>query len=246
MDPTAFPPQAAPGVPGQVARPPMAQGDGPQPQSAPAVPQLQTQSPLGAQLRQQAQTLIANKRYSEAEPLLQQAMMADGKFQETLAQKQNENVLAQPGEDAKNAHNQALSEHNFRQEFDSLSPVKNFRTVQPIFKAAIEASKGNNKAADLNMVYAFATMMDPGSVVREGESGMVRATQSASDYVKGLVNSVSGSATLSPQARANLLEQMNARYQPMKQAHDELANSYERIAGNSGIVRLREHRRAPS
>ncbi len=92
MDPSAFPPQAAPGVPGTVARPPMAQGDATPP--APAAPQLQTQSPLGQSLRAQAQTLIANKRFAEAEPLLKQAMEADGKFQEALVQKQNETAVA--------------------------------------------------------------------------------------------------------------------------------------------------------
>jgi hypothetical protein len=103
-----------------------------------------------------------------------------------------------------------------------------------VFRSAIDASKVDSAAADLNMVYAFATLMDPGSVVRDSETGMVTATQNASDRVKALVSSVTGGSRLSPQARGALVNEMGSRYEAYKTAHDDLANTFGGIAERSG------------
>lgn len=139
-------------------------------------------------------------------------------------------ALKQPQETTTN-------EQKMREQFDNLQSVKDYRKANTIFRNAVQATKDPTAAGDLNLVYAFATMMDPGSVVREGEMGMVKATQNASEYVKGLVNMVSGGQRISPEARQNLVDQMSRRYDAYKQAHDELADAFGGIAERSGMKR---------
>lgn len=129
------------------------------------------------------------------------------------------------------------NESKMREQLDNLQTIKDYRKSSAIFSNAITAAKDPTAAGDLNLVYAFATMMDPGSVVREGEMGMVKATQNASDQVKALVNMVSGGQRISPEARAALLDQMNNRYQSLKGQHDELMKTFGDIAERGGMDR---------
>jgi hypothetical protein len=123
-----------------------------------------------------------------------------------------------------------------RGDFEGIQQVKDYRKARAVFASAVDALNTNSAAADLNLVYAFATMMDPGSVVREGEMGMVKATQSASDQVKALVAMVSGGQRISPEARRALVDQMASRFEGYKAAHDELATRYGDIAKRGGYL----------
>jgi hypothetical protein len=140
-------------------------------------------------------------------------------------------------QDVQQPQQNVQNESKMREQFDNLQTVKDYRKSSAIFSNAIQAAKDPTRAGDLNLVYAFATMMDPGSVVREGEQGMVRATQSASDQVKALVGMVSGGQSISPEARTALLAQMNNRYQALKGQHDDLMKTFGDIAEREGMDR---------
>lgn len=123
-----------------------------------------------------------------------------------------------------------------RDSFEGLQQVKDYRKARGVFQSAVDALNRNTAASDLDLVYAFATLMDPGSVVREGEMGMVKATQSAGDQVKALVNMVSGGARISPEARRALVDTMASRFDAYKAAHDELGARYGDIAKRGGYL----------
>jgi hypothetical protein len=125
-------------------------------------------------------------------------------------------------------------EGKIRDDYTGNQQFKDYRKANTVFRSAVQAAKVDSAAADLNMVYAFATLMDPGSVVRDSETGMVIATQNASDRVKGMVAAVTGGSRLSQEARANLLNEMGTRYEAYKAAHDELGKTYRGIAERSG------------
>jgi hypothetical protein len=103
-----------------------------------------------------------------------------------------------------------------------------------VFRSAVDAAKQDAKASDLNMVYAFATLMDPGSVVRDSETGMVTATAGASDRIKGLINGLQGKSTLGTETKAALVREMHSRYSAYKTAHDDLSKTFGGITERSG------------
>ena len=117
-----------------------------------------------------------------------------------------------------------------RDDFNGLQSVKDYNKANTVFRAAVEASKGNTKAGDINMVYAFATLMDPGSVVRDTETGMVYATQGASDRIKGLVAGLQGNSALGAETKAALLKEMGTRYESYKSSYDNIAKTFAGIA----------------
>lgn len=161
--------------------------------------------------------------------------MEANKARTSFKTKQFEETSTRQAEGSEFDRRQVITnEGKLRDDFSGQQSVKDYRKAATVFRSAVEASKVNSAAADLNMVYAFATLMDPGSVVRDSETGMVQATQSASDRVKGLVAMVSGGQRISPDARAALLNEMGSRYEAYKVAHDELAKTFTGIAQRSG------------
>lgn len=245
VDPTAFPPQAAPGQPGTIAQPPqIAQGtDGsgnpPRPTPAQAFDPGAEYEALGQRAAQMKDWETATKYQTEANKARATFKAEQYKEQDKRGYEATEYDRRQGGqrqaEGAEYDRRQVgQNESKLRDDFNNLKPVKDHREAAAVFRSAVQAAKTNSAAADLNLVYAFAKLMDPGSVVREGEMGMVTATQNATDRIKALVASVSGGQRISPDARQALLQEMSSRYESYKLAHDEIAGTFKGIAQRQG------------
>lgn len=203
---------------------PVAQGDAGQP------PQQQAPRPSfdpGADYEALGQRAAQSGDYETATKYQMEANKARSQFKLDEYKDTTKRAADQPQRNVDN-------EGKMRGDFEGLQSIKDYRKAATVFRSAVDASKVNSAAADLNMVYAFATLMDPGSVVRESESGMVIATQNASDRVKALVASVSGGQRISPEARSALLNEMASRYDAYRVAHDDLGKTYGDIATRSG------------
>lgn len=235
--------------PGQIAQPPQ-QGGGDQPAQmspmspgpvAPNVPPMPDLSPT-PQERATIQQRYASGAYGltpqEAGPRAQTALDAMVKERIGLQESRTKMGYESQANDYHAVRDQQLkqpqdtiqNESKLREQFDQLQSVKDYRKAATVFRSAVDAAKTNTAAADLNMVYGFATLMDPGSVVRDSETGMVTATQNATDRVKALVASVSGGSRLSPESKAALVNEMGSRYESYKTAHDDMANTFKGIA----------------
>lgn len=235
-------PQAAPGVPGPISAP------SPQAPAAPSVPPMPDLSPT-PQERATVQQRYASGMYgqtpAEAGPKAQAALDAMVKERIGLQESRTKMGFEQQGGDYRAQRDQQLkqpqetiqNEQKARAEFDNLQPVKDYRKAATVFRSAANDYKTNTAAADLNLIYGFATMMDPGSVVREGEMTMVRGTSSIADQARGLIAQLEGKGRLSAEARANLMDQMASRYDSLKGVHDQLAEGIGNMAQRSGMNR---------
>src|SRR5262249_36922126 len=54
-------------------------------------------------------------------------------------------------------------------------------------------------------IYSFVSLLDPGSMVREGETYMVRKTGGVYDELQGLVNHLQGKSSLDENGQKNIL-----------------------------------------
>jgi hypothetical protein len=127
--------------------------------------------------------------------------------------------------------------NKLRDEFNGSKVVQNYREVTPIMESMKDAATRPSRAADLNMVYALAKIMDPGSVVREGEMIMVNNTQGIGDRLAGTINSLNGGAMLTPEARARILEEAQSRFKGLESSYKALEDHYGGMSDRFGLRR---------
>jgi len=79
-------------------------------------------------------------------------------------------------------------------------------------KAALRNKKGLNTSADIALIMSFNKLLDPGSVVREGEYARNEQAQGVFNWLKGFVESMkaSGGAKLTDTARRNIMASMES------------------------------------
>lgn len=117
-----------------------------------------------------------------------------------------------------------------RKEIHQLPSYKNMSQALPIYRSMAETAGRNTKASDLNLVYGLGKIMDPTSVVREGEMVMVKNTASLPDWLQGAIASLNGGAALTPETRQAIMTEAHGRVQGYDQAFKQDAGQY------SGIV----------
>lgn len=127
--------------------------------------------------------------------------------------------------------------NKLRDDFRSEPVVKAYRVVVPMLESARDAATRPTRAADLNLVYAFAKLMDPESVVRESETGMVVASGTVTDRLAGMLGQLNGGQTLQPETRAKLIRELESRFKSLDESYRELSESYGEIADSNGVKR---------
>jgi hypothetical protein len=80
-----------------------------------------------------------------------------------------------------------------------------FQKVESSYAMAYELDRP--QVADLSMIFAYMKMLDPRSVVREGEQQQARQTGGAADYLITTVQSILGGSTLTDKQRRSFYQQ---------------------------------------
>ncbi len=211
-----------------------AAGGAPPPQPAPGVQVAQAgqaaapQSTEAAQLRARADQLKASGNKVDALALYRKADEIAGKFSDTTSMEGYKQTLQQPNQTITN-------EGKLRDDYRGEPAVKAYREVVPILESAKEAVERPTRAADLNLIYALGKIMDPNSVVREGEMVMARGTGTVQDTINGLLGQLNGGQTLLPETRKRLVDEMQSRFTALESSHNTISDVYKGIAQRSGL-----------
>ena len=120
-----------------------------------------------------------------------------------------------------------------RSEFTGLPSYKNIAQAAPIYRSMSDAAGRNTKAADLNMVYGLGKIMDPGSVVREGEIQMANNAQGWQEKLNGIISQINNEGGLTPAGRQALMAEAYSRISAYKGEFDQDAERYRGIAGRN-------------
>jgi len=118
---------------------------------------------------------------------------------------------------------------SLRKEIQGLPSYKNLSQALPIYKSMAETAGRNSKASDLNLVYGLGKIMDPTSVVREGEMVMVKNTASLPDWFQGAIASLNGGAALTPETREAIMREAYGRVQGYDSAFKQDTTQYQGI-----------------
>ncbi len=122
-----------------------------------------------------------------------------------------------------------------RKEIQQLPSYKNLAAAAPIYKAMAETAGRNTKASDLNLVYGLGKIMDPTSVVREGEMIMVKNTASLPDWLQGAIASLNGGAALTPETRQAIMTEAYGRVKGYNDEFQQNMGQYQGIVQRNGI-----------
>lgn len=126
-------------------------------------------------------------------------------------------------------------EDNLRKEYAGAGETKRYVEADPIFRSMVKSASNDTGAADLDLVYGIGKIMDPGSVVREGEMVMVNRASPFAEMLQGYIGSIQGQGKLTPEARARLLDMARTRMGELRMAHDEIAGGVSARAKERGI-----------
>lgn len=125
--------------------------------------------------------------------------------------------------------------NTLRNDFAGLPEVKSWNVIQPLLVSAREAAKDTSGGSDLNLIYAMGKVMDPGSVVREGELQLAGNTGSFGEKLKGYYKSVAAGGNLSPAVKKDLLAQIESRAKNQEQLYTNTKTKYGEIAKQYGL-----------
>ena len=121
-----------------------------------------------------------------------------------------------------------------RKEIADLPSYKNLAQAAPVYNSMLEASGRDNRAADVNMIYGMAKLMDPGSVVREGEMSIAQAIATIPQRLQATVASqINSTGRLDPDVRAAIMQEAYSRLNAYRGMFDQDVGMFRGIAKRS-------------
>ena len=121
-----------------------------------------------------------------------------------------------------------------RKEFRALPSVRDYETALPIMKSASKAP--DNGYGYLQLIYTVGKLLDPNSVVREGELALTIAAGSPLQRIIGSTRfTVEKGGRLTPQSRQQIMEMLTERIGAYKLAYDKDYQQYAEYAKEQGV-----------
>lgn len=124
-----------------------------------------------------------------------------------------------------------------RKQFDALPEVKTFKKVRPQFNTLRDLARKPNPTAqdDIAMIFNYMKLLDPDSVVREGEFATAQNAAGVPDQVRNMFNRAQNGNRLNPQQRKNILGTAYQYYQRYREEYNGSAENYRSYARDAGL-----------
>lgn len=124
-------------------------------------------------------------------------------------------------------------ESGLRKEYSGLN--KGFQDVTSAYSRVQTAFKNPSAAGDMAGIFGFMKMLDPGSVVREGEFANAQNAAGVPQRIINLYNQILRGERLSPEQRADFSAQSEAIYAAERAKAENLRKQFEPIVRGSGL-----------
>jgi hypothetical protein len=122
-------------------------------------------------------------------------------------------------------------EGKFRKEYNDNTKV--YQDVKASYGRVISAD--DNAVGDLSLIFGYMKMLDPGSVVREGEFATAQNAAGVPERVLNLYNKVASGERLSPSQRAAFKNQAERLFNSAGEQEAAVRSGLERIAKGYGL-----------
>lgn len=126
-------------------------------------------------------------------------------------------------------------EQNLRKEYTATPEYKRFDDVRASYERVRASASRQSGAGDLGLIFGFMKMLDPGSVVREGEFANAQNAGGVTESVRNLYNRVISGERLSNQQRQEFVNTAQDLYDAEAKRVSSLNERYGQIAGQYEI-----------
>ena len=117
---------------------------------------------------------------------------------------------------------------------DLRADTKTFQSVAQSY-GQIQQAKSGEPVSDIALMYAYMKMLDPTSVVREGEYATAQEAGGIPAMVVNAYNKLIGGGKLSGEVRTQFIGQAEKVYTQAKKDADQINGQYREIAKRAGI-----------
>ena len=122
------------------------------------------------------------------------------------------------------------NEKDLRSEFQA--QVKPYVELGQAYQKIETAAKNPSPAGDIAMVYGFMKVLDPSSVVREGEFATAQNAGSVPDSVRNMYNKALSGERLNEKIRSDFLQQARNLVESQRIMSNDLISRYTDVAKN--------------
>lgn len=127
------------------------------------------------------------------------------------------------------------NEMELRKEYDMLPEVKDYKIVRSNYERIRQGVQMGTGAGDAAVVFGYMKMLDPTSVVREGEQASARNAAGVPEGLRGMYNNIIGGGQLSAEARQQILGAAEKVY---GESSNNIEDVNKRYGGYAGAWKL--------
>lgn len=125
------------------------------------------------------------------------------------------------------------NEKDLRREYTTLS--KPFIKVRDSYGRVLESVKQPSAAGDLALIFNYMKMLDPGSVVREGEFATAQNAAGVPARIRSMYNQIRSGERLTQGTRKDFFDRAQMIYRRQKATQDDLARKFSSLAQRVGL-----------
>lgn len=119
---------------------------------------------------------------------------------------------------------------------DLTGKSQRFLGAQETWNKAQLAYERPNPQSDMALVYLTAQMIDPGAIVTDGDSKMIKATGSLTQQMAGYLNSlIDGTSGFDEDVRDGLMSTIAENYLPMRRDQMQRNSEYQELGQQAGL-----------
>jgi hypothetical protein len=123
------------------------------------------------------------------------------------------------------------AEGKFRKEYSD--QTKGYQEVKSAYGRVLASQE--TAAGDLALIFNYMKMLDPGSVVREGEFATAQNAAGVPDRIKNLYNNLNKGERLNPEQRKMFIKQSEGLFKQAGEQEATVRQGIERIAKGYGL-----------
>jgi len=158
------------------------------------------------------------------------------KAQEKKDQLENQRLQMLMGSQNKKDDNKNFQKENSLFTVWSNNPTtKSSQEVATAYEKVTSAAKTPTAAGDLSLIFGYMKMLDPGSVVREGEFATAQNATGVPDRVKNMYNNIISGQRLNPAQREDFSKQANSVYSAQLEQQKRWDNTIKSRAEKLGL-----------
>jgi hypothetical protein len=110
-----------------------------------------------------------------------------------------------------------------------------FLEAQTGFEKVMAASQTDSPAGDMSMIFGFMKVLDPGSIVKEGEFATVQNSAGIPEQIRGTYNRIIRGERLTPEQRADFAYQARQQFEPMVERQQRLVDDAKSFAERNNL-----------